>query len=178
MLAALLVLVVAFGALVAALLPVVLALVAVAAGIGGIALLASVLDVSTSAPTIAAMIGLGVGIDYALLVLARYREHRDSGLDNAAALSGATASAGSAVVFTGGTVVVAMLALLLTGVGFLASIGLATSLVVLVAVATAVTLLPALLSILGDRVEAGRLRGRRRNADRGTRPGPGVPADQ
>jgi RND superfamily putative drug exporter len=79
-----------------------------------------------------------------------------------AALSNAVGSAGSAVLFAGGTVVVAMAALVLTGLGFLASIGLSTSLVVLLAVATALTLLPALLSLLGDRIDAGRLVGRRR----------------
>ena len=162
LLAALVVLVVAFGTVVAALIPIALALVAVATGLGGITLLASAMDVSNAAPTIAAMIGLGVGIDYALFILARYRENRAAGQDNPAALSNAVGSAGSAVLVAGGTVVVAMAALVLTGLGFLASIGLSTALVVLVAVATALTLLPALLSLLGDRIDAGRLVGRRR----------------
>ncbi|MEP7180485.1 MAG: MMPL family transporter, partial [Pseudonocardiales bacterium] len=161
-LAALVVLVVAFGTIIAALVPIALALVAVAAGLGGITLLASGLNVSTAAPTIGAMIGLGVGIDYSLFIVARYRENRAAGQDNTAALSYAMGSSGSAVVIAGGTVVVAMLALVLTGVGVLASIGLGTSLVVLFAVATALTLLPALLSLLGDRIDAGRLVGRRR----------------
>jgi putative drug exporter of the RND superfamily len=162
LLAALVVLVVAFGTIVAALVPIALTLVAVAAGLGGITLLANAMDVSSAAPTIGAMIGLGVGIDYALFIVARYREHRAAGQDNPTALSNAMGSAGSAVLFAGGTVVVAMAALVLTGLGFLASIGLSTSLVVLFAVATALTLLPALLSLLGDRVDAGRLVGRRR----------------
>ena len=162
LLAALVVLVVAFGTIVAALVPIALTLVAVAVGLGGITLLANAMDVSSAAPTIAAMIGLGVGIDYALFVMARYREHRAAGQDNPTALSNAMGSAGSAVLLAGGTVVVAMAALVLTGLGFLASIGLSTSLVVLFAVATALTLLPALLSLLGDRVDAGRLIGRRR----------------
>lgn len=161
-LAALVVLVVAFGTIVAALVPIVLALVAVAAGLGGITLLASGLNVSTAAPTIGAMIGLGVGIDYSLFIVARYRENRSAGNDNAAALTAAMGSSGSAVAIAGGTVVVAMFALVLTGVGVLASIGLGTSLVVLFAVTTALTLLPALLSLLGDRIDAGRLVGRRR----------------
>lgn len=161
-LAALVILVVAFGTVVAALVPISLALVAVAAGLGGITLLANAMDVSAAAPTIGAMIGLGVGIDYALFIVARYRERRAAGQDNAAALSAAMGSAGSAVLFAGGTVVVAMAALVLTGLGFLASIGLGTSLVVLFAVATALTLLPALLALLGDRIDAGRLVGRRR----------------
>jgi len=162
-LAALVVLVVAFGTIAAALVPIALALVAVAAGLGGIMLLANALDVSTAAPTIGAMIGLGVGIDYALFIVARYRENRAASQDNARALSDAMASSGTAVLFAGGIVVVAMAALVLTGLGFLASIGLSTSLVVLFAMATALTLLPALLSLLGDRIEAGRLVGRRKS---------------
>ncbi|HJU98479.1 MAG TPA: MMPL family transporter, partial [Jiangellaceae bacterium] len=162
LLAALVVLVVAFGTVVAALVPIGLALVAVAAGLGGITLLASAMEVSTAAPTVAAMIGLGVGVDYALFIVARYRENRSRGQDNAAALSAAMGSSGAAVVFAGGTVVVAMAALALTGLGLLTSIGLATSLVVLIAVAAATTLLPALLSLLGDRIDTARLLRRRR----------------
>jgi putative drug exporter of the RND superfamily len=166
LLAALVVLVVAFGTIVAALVPIALTLVAVAAGVGGIALLANAMDVSSAAPTIGAMIGIGVGIDYALFIVARYREERAAGQDNATALSNAVASSGTAVLFAGGTVVVAMSALVLTGLGFLASIGLGTSLVVLFAVATALPLLPALLTLLGDRIDAGRLVGRRRPVKR------------
>jgi putative drug exporter of the RND superfamily len=160
--AALVVLLVAFGTVVAALVPIVLALVAVGVGLGGVVLLAGGLTVSTAAPTIGAMVGLGVGIDYALFIVSRYRENRAAGQANATALSAAIGSSGTAVVFAGGTVVVAMAALGLTGVGFLASIGLGTSIVVLFAVATAITLLPALLSLLGDRIDAGRVVGRRR----------------
>ncbi|MGB2570872.1 MMPL family transporter [Micromonospora citrea] len=165
LLAALVVLVVAFGTVVAALVPVLLAVVAVATGMGAIVLLTDVMDVSTAAPTIAAMIGLGVGIDYALFIVARYRENRAAGQENRLALSDAMGSSGTAVLIAGGTVIVAMAALTLTGVGFLASIGLGTSLVVLFAVATALTLLPALLSLLGERIDAGRL-GRRRRPTR------------
>jgi RND superfamily putative drug exporter len=170
LLAALLVLVVAFGTVVAAFVPVLLALVGIAVGLGGVLLLANAFEVSTAAPTIAAMIGLGVGIDYALFIMARYRDNRAGGRPNRVALSDAMAAAGPAVLFAGITVVVAMLALTLTGLGFLVSIGLATSFVVLVAVVTALTLLPALLSLLGDRIDLGRLRplGRRgRRAVRG-----------
>jgi RND superfamily putative drug exporter len=163
-LAALVVLVVAFGSVVAALVPIGLALVAVTAGVGGVMLVANAMDVSTAAPTVGAMIGLGVGIDYALFIVARYRENRAWGRGDAAALAGAMGSSGAAVLLAGGTVVVAMAALALTGIGVLASIGLATSLVVLVAVAAATTLLPALLSLLGDRIDKGRLPRRRRSA--------------
>jgi RND superfamily putative drug exporter len=162
-LAALVILVIVFGTLVAALVPIVLALVAVAVGVSSIALLAGALDISTAAPTFGALIGLGVGIDYSLFIVSRYRENRAAGQVNTQALSAAMGSSGTAVFFAGGTVIVSMAALALTGVGFLTSIGLATSLVVLFAMATALTLLPALLSLLGDRVDAGRIVGRRRS---------------
>jgi RND superfamily putative drug exporter len=163
-LAALVILVIAFGTVVAALVPIVLALVAVAVSLCGIVLLAGAMDVSTAAPTTGAMVGLGVGIDYSLFIVSRYRENRAAGQVNGQALSAALGSSGTAVFFAGGTVIVSMAALALTGVGFLTSIGLATSIVVLVAVATALTLLPALLSLLGDRIDAGRIIGRRRIA--------------
>ncbi|MGW1495451.1 MMPL family transporter [Streptomyces sp. NPDC002402] len=162
LLTGLVILVVAFGTILAALVPIVLALVAVAAGLGSVMLLANALDVSTAAPTIGAMIGLGVGIDYALFIVARHRENRAAGQDNTAALSNAMGSSGAAVLFAGGTVIVAMAALGLTGLGFLTSIGLSTALVVLFAVATALTLLPALLSLLGDRVHKRSRRSRKR----------------
>ncbi|WP_206350833.1 MMPL family transporter [Streptomyces verrucosisporus] len=165
LLAALITLVVVFGTVVAALVPITLALVAVAAGLGGVTLLANTMNVSTAAPTIGAMIGLGVGIDYALFIMARYRENHAAGQDSPTALSNAMGSAGAAVVFAGGTVIVAMAALALTGLGFLTSIGLSTSLVVLFAAATALTLLPALLTLLGDRVLKGRTP-RTRRADK------------
>ena len=85
--AALVVLLVAFGTVVAALVPIALALVAVGVGLGGIVLLAGGLDVSTAAPTIGAMVGLGVGIDYSLFIVSRYRENRAAGQANAPALS-------------------------------------------------------------------------------------------
>jgi RND superfamily putative drug exporter len=162
--AALFVLLVAFGTVVAALVPILLALVAVGVGLCGVVLLAGGLTTSTAAPTIGAMVGLGVGIDYALFIVSRYRENRTAGKGNPQALTAAMGTSGTAVFFAGGTVVLAMLALVLTGVGFLASIGLATSIVVLFAVATALTLLPAILSLLGDRIDAGRIVGRRRAA--------------
>ncbi len=163
---ALLVLLVAFGTVVAALVPIGLALVAVGGGIGGIFLLASVMDVSPSAIPIAGIVGLGVGIDYALFIVARYRENRDAGRDNSTALADAMSSSGAAVAFAGGTVVIAMASLALTGLGALASIGLATAIVVLSAVAAATTLLPALLGLLGDRIDTGRLLRRHRPIDR------------
>ena len=168
---ALLVLLVAFGTVVAALVPIGLALVAVGAGIGGIFVLASIMDVSPSAIPIAGIVGLGVGIDYALFIVARYRENRAAGRDNTTALADAMSSSGAAVVFAGGTVVIAMASLAFTKLGALTSIGLATAIVVLSAVVAATTLLPALLALLGDRIDTGRLvrRHRARQARRGDR---------
>jgi putative drug exporter of the RND superfamily len=160
LLVALIVLLIVFGTAVAAVLPIGLSLVAVGAGIGAITLLASPMTVSVSAIPVAGLVGLGVGVDYALFVVARYRENRTAGQDNRSALSNAMSSSGAAVVFAGGTVVIATTALAITGVGILTSIGLATSLMVASAVAAAITLLPALLGLLGDRIDKGRM-GRR-----------------
>jgi RND superfamily putative drug exporter len=166
LLVALVVLLVVFGTVVAAILPIGLSLVAVGASIGGIMLMASTMDVSTSAIAVAGLVGLGVGVDYALFVVARYRENRSAGQDNTSALSNAMATSGTAVVFAGGTVIIATAALCITGLGILTSIGLATALMVLCAVATSVTLLPALLTLLGDRIDAGRVVRRHRPAVR------------
>lgn len=163
---ALIVLLVAFGTAIAALVPIGLALVSVGIGIAGITVLAGSMDVSTSALPVAGMVGLGVGIDYALFIVARYRENRASGQDNQRALAGAMGPSGAAVVFAGGTVIVAMAALAIIGLGALTSIGLATALVVLVAVSAAITLLPAVLGLLGDRIDTGRVLGRNRTARR------------
>jgi RND superfamily putative drug exporter len=166
LLVALLVLLVVFGTVVAAIVPIGLALVAVGASIGGIMLMASTMNVSVSAIAVAGLVGLGVGVDYALFIVARYRENRSAGHDNASALSHAMGTSGTAVVFAGGTVVIATAALGITGLGILTSIGLATALMALSAVAAAVTLLPALLTLLGDRIDAGRVVRRHRPAAR------------
>ena len=168
---ALLVLLVAFGTVVAALVPIGLALAAVAVGIAGIYVLASVMDVSPSAIPIAGIVGLGVGIDYALFIVSRYRENRTAGRDNNTALADAMSTSGAAVVFAGGTVVIAMASLAVIGLGALTSIGLATAIVVLSAVAAAITLLPALLGLLGDRIDRGRLPRRHRTAKRAEQTG-------
>ena len=166
LLVALLVLLVVFGTVVSAVVPIALALISVGTGVGGILLLAGSMDVSVSAIPIAGLIGLGVGIDYALFIVARYRENRSAGQDNRVALANAMGSSGAAVVFAGGTVVIATAALAITGLGILTSIGLSTALVVLIAVAAAITLLPAVLSLLGDRIDTGRLVRRHRPAKR------------
>ena len=166
LLVALLVLLVVFGTVVAAVIPIGLSIVAVGAGIGGITLLAGSMDVSASAIPVAGLIGLGVGVDYALFVVARYRENRAAGMANDGALAQAMGSSGSAVVFAGSTVIIATSALAITGLGVLTSIGLSTALMVFFAVAAAVTLLPALLGLLGDRIDTGKLVRRHRPAKR------------
>jgi RND superfamily putative drug exporter len=168
LLVALLVLLVVFGTLVAAVVPIGLSLIAVGTGIGAISVLAHTIDVSVSAVPVAGLVGLGVGVDYALFVVARYRENRAKGSDNRRALSDAMGSSGAAVVFAGGTVVVATAALAITGLGVLTSIGISTALMVLFAVAAAITLLPAVLSLLGDGIDRGRLARRRRPAKAAT----------
>ena len=124
------------------------------------------MDVSASAIPIAGLVGLGVGIDYALFIVVRYRENRAAGQHDHRALANSMGTSGAAVVFAGGTVIVATASLALTGLGVLTSIGLATALMVLFAVAAAVTLLPALLALLGDRIDSGRLVRRHRTAPR------------
>jgi putative drug exporter of the RND superfamily len=157
LLVALLVLIVVFGTLVAALVPIGLSIVAVGAGIGAVTLLAGTMEVSASAIPVAGLVGLGVGVDYALFIVVRYRENRAAGQSNQLALANAMGSSGAAVVFAGGTVIVATASLALTGLGVLTSIGLSTALMVVFAVAAAVTLLPAVLSLLGDRIDKGRV---------------------
>jgi RND superfamily putative drug exporter len=166
LLVALLVLLVVFGTLVAAVVPIGLSIIAVGAGVGGITLLAGTMDVSASAVPVAGLVGLGVGVDYALFIVARYRENRTAGQENHQALAHAMGSSGAAVVFAGGTVVIATASLAIVGLGVLTSIGLATAMMVLFAVAAAVTLLPALLTLLGDRIDTGRLVRRHRPAKR------------
>ena len=159
-------LLVVFGTLVAAIIPIGLSIVAVGAGIGAITLLAGSMEVSVSAVPVAGLVGLGVGIDYALFIVARYRENRATGQVNQRALANAMGSSGAAVVFAGITVVIATSALAITGLGILTSIGLSTALMVLFAVAAATTLLPAILSLLGDRIDTGKLVRRHRPAKR------------
>ena len=163
---ALLILPVAFGALMVAALPLVVALMGLLTGIGGITLLAALTDVSTNAPTLATMVGLGIGIDYALFIVTRHRDGLAQGLSVADAAGQANATAGQSVVFAGGTVLLALAGLRFSGLPDFATMGYATGLIVLVMMLAAVTLLPALLGLLKHRVysrrdrRAGRLESR------------------
>lgn len=150
---AILVLLAAFGSVIAAGLPIATALVGIVVGISAVGLLSGLIDISTHGPTIAIMLGLGAGIDYALFVVTRHRELLRQGLTVEEAAGRANATSGLAVAFAGGTVVVALLGLSATGIAIVASLGLAAAVVVGVTVAAAITLLPALLGFAGERID-------------------------
>ncbi len=149
---ALLILLLAFGSVVAAGLPLAIAAVGLAVGVSAISLLAAFTSISPVSPTLATMIGLGVGIDYALFIVTRHGEGLRDGLDVRTAAAHANATAGQSVVFAGGTVIIALCGLVLCGLPNLMTMGFATALVVAAVVAAAVTLLPALLALAGRRV--------------------------
>ncbi|WCB93661.1 Membrane protein YdfJ [Baekduia alba] len=159
---AVLVLLLTFGTVVAMGLPIVTALLGLVSGLSIITLISHVADVPTVAPTLATMIGLGVGIDYALFIVTRHQEQRRSGLATRESIARATATSGGAVVFAGTTVIVALLSLAVVGIPLVTTLGYTAAIVVLVAMAAATTLLPALLAILGDRIDALALPHRRR----------------
>ncbi|MGY0538613.1 MMPL family transporter [Nocardioides sp. YJ-D4] len=145
---ALFILVITFGSFVAAGLPIITAGVGVAIGTLGITALTAFTDVSSTTPMLATMIGLAVGIDYALFILSRYRSELDHTDDREEAIGVAVGTAGSAVVFAGLTVVIALAALSVVGIPFLTAMGLGAAVTVVVAVLVALTLLPALLGLL------------------------------
>ena len=149
---AVLVLVVTFGSLLAAGMNLLTALIGIGVGMGGLLAVSGAITLSSTAPTLALMIGLAVGIDYALFLLSRHRTQLASGADPEDSAARATGTAGSAVVFAGLTVVVALAGLSVVGIPFLTVMGLGAAGTVLVAVAVALTLLPALLGFAGARL--------------------------
>lgn len=149
---ALLILLLAFRSVVAAGLPLLVAGVGIGVGIGLIGLLAAVVEVNTVSPTLGGMLGLGVGIDYALLIVARHRDGLGRGRDPLDAAAEAIATAGHAVVFAGICVLVGICGLALSGIPSFASMGVAAGLVVATTMLAAITLLPAVLVPLGNRV--------------------------
>ncbi|HZL65521.1 MAG TPA: MMPL family transporter [Thermoleophilia bacterium] len=151
-----------FGCLAAAGMPVVTAIVGLITGLGLVGLLGHFVAIPDVAPTLATMIGLGVGIDYALFIVFRYRDELHGGATVQDAIARTMATSGSAVVFAGGTVIIALLSLLVARVPILGAMGYAAAIAVVVAVLTAVTMLPAVLAVLGPRIDALRLPGRRR----------------
>jgi putative drug exporter of the RND superfamily len=159
-LAAAIVMLVAFASLLATAIPLIAAVLALGNALFCIDLLTHAMSIGTSAPIIAAFIGLGVGIDYALFVVARYRGGIRAGLIPEEAAVAAMNTSGRAMVFAGGTVTVAMLGLLVLGVGILSGIGLSAAIMVAFAVAVAATLLPALFGVFKMRVLSRRQRAR------------------
>jgi RND superfamily putative drug exporter len=154
LLGAAIVLLIAFGSVVAAGLPLAIALVGLGISSGGlILLLANAVDVPDWTTAVSGLIGIGVGIDYALLVLTRFRAAMKDGKDRHDAVVEAVTTAGRSVIIAGCTVVIAVLGLLLTGLPYMFGVAISASLAVLVVMLAAVTLLPALLSYLGPRVD-------------------------
>ena len=151
------ILLVAFGALVAAVLPVLLALTAFIAAGGLVALSSGLLHTSDDAGSVMLLVGLAVGVDYCLFYLRREREERAAGRDAETALRIAAATSGRAVLVSGVTVVVAMAGMFLTGIADFQAMSYATIIVVITAVLGSLTVLPALLSMLGDKVDKGRI---------------------
>src|SRR5688572_5170347 len=149
---AVLVLVLTFGSLLAAGMNLLTALVGIGVGMGGLLLASNVVTLSSTAPTLALMIGLAVGIDYTLFILSRHRTQLAAGMDPEESAARATGTAGSAVVFAGLTVVIALSGLAVVGIPFLTVMGVGAAGTVLVAVAVALTLLPALLGFAGARL--------------------------
>jgi RND superfamily putative drug exporter len=162
---AVIVLLLTFGTVVAMGLPLVTAIVGLVSGLSIITLLSQVVEVPTVAPTLATMIGLGVGIDYALFIVTRHQAQRRSGMATDESIARSAATSGGAVLFAGTTVIVALLSLAVVDIPLVTTLGYTAALVVAVAVAAAVTLLPALLGIVGERIDRLALPHRRRAKD-------------
>ncbi|GAB6898756.1 MMPL family transporter [Kineosporia succinea] len=156
---ALVVLAVTFGSLVAAGMPLLTAIVGVGIGAAGITTLTGFVELSSTTPALGSMLGLAVGIDYALFIMSRYQHEVRQGRPLEDAAGAAVGTAGSAVIFAGLTVIIALAGLSVTGIGFLTQMGLGGAGMVAVAVLIALTLLPALLGLAGRRVLSGSIRG-------------------
>jgi uncharacterized membrane protein YdfJ with MMPL/SSD domain len=162
----LVILVLAFGALVAAVVPLVLGLTSVAAAMGALGIVSHVAAEGTTTAPVVVLIGLAVGIDYSLFYIRRERAERRLGAGPEAALDASAATVGRAIVIAGTTVIIGLAGLLFTGNAVFISMALGAILVVAIAVLGSLTVLPATLALLGDKVDRGRLR-RRRRAGRG-----------
>ena len=159
LLAAVVILLLTFGSAVAMGLPLITALFALGVGLSLVALGTHVFDTANFAPQLAAMIGLGVGIDYALFILTRFRNGLDEGLEPQPAAIAAVDTAGRAVLFAGITVIISLMGMLLLGINFLYGVAMAAALAVLFTMIAALTLLPALLTLAGRRVDRLRIPG-------------------
>ena len=151
---ALIILIVVFGTLVAAGLPLVLSIFAMGIGLGLTVLIGNGFELSIFAVNVLAAFGLAVGIDYSLFIVSRFREERHAGLDKADAIAAAAATASKAVFFSGLTVVLALGGMLIVPLSIMLSVGIGAITTVVAAVAAALTLLPAMLMLIGDRIDA------------------------
>jgi uncharacterized membrane protein YdfJ with MMPL/SSD domain len=158
----LLILVLAFGAIVAASVPVLLGITSVAAALGAVGVISQIAPAGDTTTSLVVLIGLAVGVDYSLFYIRREREERRAGRGPHAALDAAAAAVGRAIVVSGLTVMVALAGLLMTGMKVFESMALATIAVVAIAVIGSLTVLPAVLALLGDRVDKGRIPGVKR----------------
>jgi RND superfamily putative drug exporter len=163
--AAMVILTYVFGTVVAMLLPILTAILGLASALSIIQIFSHVMTVSTVAPTLGTMIGLGVGIDYALFIVTRHFRGLDNGLDVRESLARAVATSGGAVAFAGGTVTIALVSLAVAGIPLVTTMGLMAAVAVVVAVLAALTLLPALLAITGPHINSLRVRGRHPDHD-------------
>jgi RND superfamily putative drug exporter len=153
LLATVVILLFAFGSVVAMGLPIITALVGLGVGLSLISIMSALTDIGTLAPTLATMIGLGVGIDYSLFIVTRYREGLANGLSVEDAVGRSVATAGSAVLFAGCTVVIAICGLAISGIPYVARLGYMSGMVVVVMMLAAVTLLPAIIGAIGHRID-------------------------
>jgi RND superfamily putative drug exporter len=168
--AAIVILLISFGSFAAMGLPIATALLGLGAGLGLIGLASQVMDMADFASELALMIGLGVGVDYALFIVTRFREiYRENGGDVARAVEGAMNTAGRAALFAGTTVVIALLGMFALGVTVLNGVAVAAAIGVVVVLGASLTLLPALLSIVGRRI--GEIRGRATAREAAPKPG-------
>jgi len=168
---ALIVLVIVFGALVAGVSPIIMAIFAIAVTLGIVGLIGQVWRFSFFAPNLITMMGLAVGIDYSLFIVSRYREERQRGREKLDAIGAAGATANRAVFFSGMMVVLALAGMLIVPTTIFRSLAGGAIIVVLVSVAASMTLLPAVIGLLGDKLNAGRILGRRRADLEHGRPG-------
>jgi putative drug exporter of the RND superfamily len=150
--AAVLILLFLFGTLLAAILPIGVALIAVGVSSMTLLVLASHVTIGTVAPILGAMIGLGVGIDYSLLVVSRYLQNRDTGMAHIEAIGHSLGTAGAASLFAGCCVAMALCGLVVAGIPYVATLGYSAALFVAVMVVAALTLLPAVLAVTGERI--------------------------
>ncbi len=165
--AAMVILTLTFGTVTSMLLPILTAILALLSTLAIVRILGHVLTVPTVAPTLATMIGLGVGIDYALFIVTRHFRGLDDRLDLHESIARATATSGGAVLFAGGTVTIALVSLAVANIPLVTTLGLMAAIAVVVAVAAALTLLPAEMAILGPRINSLQVRRRRPEAEGG-----------